>query len=305
MLGVKLYDPLFCDGKNLDLLQEVGVNTVYLGRNALVPAFVDNLKKRGMFCNIVEPVFLLDENDPHQLAVLKDGKPAHDDWVRFACPSDSQRLDQVRERILADIDAFDPNGVSLDFMRFFQFWEMTDPSAKSEDLPESCFCDRCREKMSAFASVSDWRQSVITDTARFLSSDIKVRKPGIKVGIHCVPWKLDMFDGSIRTKIGQNFTELSKIGDYLTPMIYHHMMHLEPSYVRSFMQDMARQDCRHIVPSVQVIQAYREEKMGIREFEEALDLALESPSEGAVLYKWEDLVADPERMEIVRSRFKG
>ena len=88
-------------------------------------------------------------------------------------------------------------------------------------------------------------------------------------------------------------------------MIYHHMMHLEPSYVRSFMQDMARQDCVHIVPSIQVIQAYRKEKMSVGEFEQALGYALESPSEGAVLYKWEDLAADPERMGIVRSCFKG
>ena len=32
-----------------------------------------------------------------------------------------------------------------------------------------------------------------------------------------------------------------------------------------------------------------------------LDLALQAPSEGVLIYKWEDLVDDPERMEIVKS----
>jgi hypothetical protein len=41
--------------------------------------------------------------------------------------------------------------------------------------------------------------------------------------------------------------------------------------------------------------------MSKEEFGEALGYALESPSKGVLLYKWEDLVDDSERMDIVKS----
>ena len=61
LYGVKLYDSRFCKSETVDLLQEAGFNTVYLGRDALVPAFTEELSARGLFWNIVEPVFLASE----------------------------------------------------------------------------------------------------------------------------------------------------------------------------------------------------------------------------------------------------
>lgn len=299
-IGAKLYDPSLCDDMNLDLMQELGFNTIFLGRDALVPSFTASLTKRGMFWNIVEPVFLLDEDDPNQLATLEDGRPAEDSWVRFSCPTDKEHLNQVRERIRRDIRDYNPPGLSLDFLRFFQFWEMTDPKATAESLPKSCFCDRCKDQQKHFNSVEDWRMYVITETARTLCSDIRDAVFGCTIGIHCVPWKQDMFDGAISKVIGQNFKVLSDIGDYLTPMIYHHMMHLQPSYVKEFLDDMYAQGCRHVLPSVQVREAYREEEMPSSEFREALELSLEKPSEGVVLYNWEELVSDRHRRDIVK-----
>ncbi len=299
-IGVKLYDPSLCDDENLDLIQGLGFNTVFLGRDALVPSFTAGMNKRGMFWNIVEPVFLMDDDDPSTLATLEDGRPAEDSWVRFACPSDADHLAKVRERIKGDIRDFDPPGLSLDFLRFFQFWEMTDPGSTLESLPRSCFCDRCRDRQKAYGSVGEWRVSVITETARALCEDIRQAGPGCRIGIHCVPWKRDMFDGAISKVIGQNFRVLSEIGDYLTPMIYHHMMHLSPSYVKDLLDDMYAQGCGNVLPSIQVRQAYREDEMGASEFRKALELSLEEPSQGVVLYKWEELVSDRHRMDIVR-----
>ena len=44
LYGVKLYAPQFCNSRTIDLLQEAGFNTVYLGRDALVPAFTSILQ---------------------------------------------------------------------------------------------------------------------------------------------------------------------------------------------------------------------------------------------------------------------
>ena len=298
LYGVKLYDSQFCRSETVDLLQEAGFNTVYLGRDALVPAFTEELSARGLFWNIVEPVFLASEGE--ELATLEDGSPASDSWVRFVCPTDPDHLNRVRERIASDIRTFNPPGVSLDFLRFFQFWEMTSPTADPQSLPKSCFCPRCR----AQRTLMDWRQNIVEQTALTLCSEIRQAKPEIRIGIHCVPWKRDMYDDAIRNVIGQNFGNLAEIGDYLTPMVYHHMMHQEPEYIREFLADMAGQGVTEILPSIQVRKAYREDEMSAEEFGEALGYALESPSNGVLLYKWEDLVNDSERLDIVRSMLR-
>jgi len=302
--GVKLYDPLFCNSENLDRMQDCGFNTVFLGRGALSKPFTQELTRRGFFWNIVEPVFLLQPEEKVS-AVLEDGKPAEDSWVRFACPTDAARVAEVSKRITADIREFDPPGVSLDFIRFFQFWETTDPHTAPGSLPQSCFCPRCREQQKKYPTVSGWRQDVVTETARRLCAGVRAQKRSVRIGIHCVPWTQDMFDGAIRGVIGQNLSVLSEIGDYLTPMIYHHMMRLETSYVRTLMKDLESQGCDRVLPSVQVKEAYREEKMGPEEFREALGLSLQGRSQGVVLYKWEDLARDSVRLEIARNTLRG
>lgn len=302
--GVKLYDPEFCDSRNLDLMEECGFNTVFLGRGALDKTFTEELTRRGFFWNIVEPVFLLQPDEPYGPATLKVGKPAVSDWVRFACPTDGVHLESVRRRITDDIRRYDPPGVSLDFIRFFQFWETTDPNAGAWELPQSCFCPRCTEQQKAFPTLGHWRRKLIETTAADLCATARGQKRDVRIGIHCVPWTRDMFDGAILEIIGQNFSVLSETGDYLTPMIYHHMMRLEPSHVRELLKDMESQGCAHVLPSIQVRQAYREDEMGADEFGKALELSLEGRSEGVVLYKWEDLAGDDRRLEIVRNTLK-
>ena len=303
LYGVKLYDSAFCNSRTADLLEETGLNTVYLGRDALVPAFTEELTRRGFFWNIVEPVFLASAGET--LATLEDGSPAADRWVRFACPTDQEHLTRVRQRILSDLREFSPPGISLDFIRFFQFWEMTVPGTDPAKLPRTCFCRRCRDQRELTGDPLSWRQIIVGQTAMMLCSEARVEKAPLRIGIHCVPWKHDMFDGAITSVIGQDFGNLSETGDYLTPMVYHHMMHREVSYISDFLQDMASQGCRDILPSIQVKQGYRTDVMQPEEFAEALDRALEGPSMGVLLYKWEDLADDDVRLGIVRSALKG
>lgn len=305
LYGVKLYSPAFCDSRNLDAMEECGINAVFLGRDALTPSFCAELNKRGLFWNIVEPVFLLDEHETRPAATLGDGTAAVDDWVRFACPSDGTHMDGVRRRLVEDIRTYNPPGVSLDFLRFFQFWETTAPDADRAALPQSCFCDECRKRMQACADAAEWRRTVVTSTAGELSGIARETEKGIRVGIHCVPWKRDMYDDAIRDIIGQDFTALALVADYLTPMIYHFMMRRESAYVREFILDMAAQGCTEILPSVQARQVYRQDKMDAREFAAVIDAALPDPSRGVLIYRWEDLADDRQRLEILRSALKG
>jgi len=305
MYGVKLYDKAFCTSQNLDLMQKCGLNTVFLGRGALVPAFTEELSIRGMFWNIVEPVFLIDEGESCNPAVLDDSSPAVDDWVRFACPSDKAHLDHVRKRITDDIDRFCPPGVSLDFIRFFQYWEMTDPHASLSDIRRSCYCQKCVAEASAFEDEGAWRKNVVERTASSLRALIGGKDEDIRVGIHCVPWTGSLFGGARMSVLGQDVSALKSIGDYLTPMVYHHMMHMDVSYVRALVEDMASEGCPSVVPSIQVREYYRTDPMGVSEFKKALENALESPSDGVLIYRWEDLATDAKRLDVLRSCLDG
>ena len=301
MLGVKVYDSSFCTDRYLDCLQELGFNTVFLGRGALSREACENLTGRGLFWNIVEPVFLVTEDEECTLATKKDGSPAEDDWVRFACPTDYSHLNSVRKRIETDIATFNPPGISLDFLRFFQFWEMTEPLANPRNLPRTCYCDRCKRQAKTFGTEALWRQALVTGTAIELSSLARACKNELRIGIHAVPWTRGLFDGARGEVIGQNFSSLATIADYLTPMAYHHMMHMPVSYISELLSDMKDEGCSHIVPSIQSKEAYRKDSLPVKEFGKALELALQKPSEGVLIYKWEDLCQDKERMEIAKA----
>ena len=305
MLGVKVYDSSFCTPAHLDRLQELGFNTVFLGRGVLKSSVTEDLSRRGLFWNIVEPVFLVDEDESCSLATLKDGSPAEDDWVRFACPTDPVHMNHVMERIRSDIQQFNPPGVSLDFIRFFQFWEMTLPSADPSQLPRACFCSRCRDSASSFDTYMHWRENVVNATATKLCSLARSMNEDLKIGIHAVPWTRTLFDGARMEILGQDFRALATIADYITPMVYHHMMHMPVPYIKELLADMAGEGRTFIVPSIQSKEAYRKDSMSPSEFSKALETALDSPSKGVLIYKWEDLSRDEKRLGIVKDTFKG
>lgn len=305
VLGVKVYDSHYCTDSYLDLMQESGINTVFLGRGALSRELCKNLTQIGLFWNIVEPVFLVTDDEPCILATKEDGEPASDDWVRFACPTDKDHMARVQSRIRDDIRTFNPPGVSFDFIRFFQFWEMTSPSSDPRKLPRTCYCPRCRNEASRFESEEKWRRSLITETAKNLSSLAKEESPSVRIGIHAVPWTKSLFDGARENVIGQDFCKLASLCDYLTPMAYHHMMHMDVSYIKDLLSDMAKEGCKHIVASVQSKEAYRTDTMDASEYEKALEYALSPNSEGVLVYKWEDLCTDKKRLGITKALFKG
>ncbi len=305
MLGVKVYDPSFCTSNYLDLMQDLGINTVFLGRSALNLEIAEEMTQRGLFWNIVEPVFLIVDDEDCRLATKDDGDPAIDDWVRFACPTDSVHLDRVRSRIESDIRTYNPPGISLDFIRFFQFWEMTVPGTDPMKLSRTCYCSRCRDLAEPFGSESAWRVDLVTNTAAELVALSKSLDSSLKIGIHAVPWTRTLFDGAREKVVGQNFCSLGEICDYLTPMAYHHMIRMPVSYIGDLVRDMADEGCPHIVPSIQSKEAYRTDAMDADEYGKALETALDAPSEGVLIYKWEDLCSDRNRLGMTKAVFRG
>ncbi len=80
----------------------------------------------------------------------RDGERAKDDWVEFACPSRARSSAQRRDRGGAgDRPPAASDGLSIDFIRDFVFWEMVGPDRDPADLPDTCYCVHC---LQAFAT---------------------------------------------------------------------------------------------------------------------------------------------------------
>jgi hypothetical protein len=327
VIGVKTYkldrplDGVFREWRAL------GINTVFasveLNRTA---EFRRLATENGIKRFVILPVFYDPDAlkaDPGLHAVTARGERAVDDWVTFACPS---REDFRKRKIASILDLVreaDPDGLSLDFIRHFVFWEMVYPDRKPESLPRTCFDDHCRRRFEKDTGIrvpqrlqrpadvagwidshhrerfTQWRSDLITSFVAETVTEARRIKPGIRINLHAVPWRRTDFEGAIRTVAGQDFPALSAHLDFLSPMTYAHMVKREPSWVHAVVEDLAAQSRAPILPSIQVEKTYLETPLSAAEFAESLREALRPPSAGVVFWSWEALERAPEKKALI------
>ncbi|MCK7483597.1 MAG: hypothetical protein M0C28_46145 [Candidatus Moduliflexus flocculans] len=147
IVGVKIYEHPGPFGPLVDEWRGLGVDTVFAGealaRNA---DFRGLLRSNGLALYLIFPVFQDPEAvkaNPGLAAVTAAGIPARDEWVEFVCPARedflARRIDELRRAVAA----VDPDVVSLDFIRYFVFWEKVAPDRTPASLPQTCFCPVC------------------------------------------------------------------------------------------------------------------------------------------------------------------
>ena len=108
--------------------KKLGINTVFcsieLFSNEGFRSFLEESKLKSF---IITPVFFDPEAlqmDTSLFAITKGGDKAKDDWVEFVCPSRKDFRKQKIEKITKLVEELDPDGISIDFIRHFVFWEM-------------------------------------------------------------------------------------------------------------------------------------------------------------------------------------
>ncbi len=330
IVGVKIYDTgrdlreLFADWRDL------GVDTVFAGEElASRDGFRALAEETGTNLFVIFPVFFAPDElagDPDLWAVTADGAKAKEDWVEFACPSHTdfraRRVEEAREIVRR----LQPDGLSIDFIRDFVFWEMVAPDRDPTTLPDACYCAHCLQGFSVFSGVptlsippqpqraaawiaanaaEEWTRfkcDTITSMVEEIVSAVRGIDPDIVINIHIVPWRTTDYDGAITRIAGQDRAALGAVADYLSPMAYSFMLHRPPGWIASVVGDTARQASCQVLPSIQVSSAYREgESLTAAEFEAALRAALEPPSAGVVFWSWDHIEADPGRAESIRS----
>jgi hypothetical protein len=337
IVGVKIYerppgrnalDELFSEWKAL------GIGTAFAGEALAEDSeFRSKAAERGIDLFVIAPVFYNPKalaRDPDLYAVTSEGLPARDDWVQFVCPSRKEYRAQ-RTREIADlVRRLRPQGLSLDFIRHFVFWEKVHPSTPHGEIPNACFCRYCvsafaeRNGIRVPASMTDtretaawilehheaewteWKTELIDRMVEDIVREARSVDPALKINLHAVPWARTDFGGAILRNAGQDFSSLSRLGDYLSPMCYAHMLERPARWIHSMVVRLADESAAPILPSIQVGEAYRPGvAFTAAEFEEHLREALEPPSRGVVLWSWEALAKDPEKRRVVRAVLAG
>lgn len=329
MVGVKIYD---YQGSFDDLFAAwapLGINTAFVSETLAANATFRQLARdHGIDTFVIAPVFFNPEaleQDPDLFAVTADGHRAQDDWVQFVCPSRKTYREKRVQELVEWVRRLRPDGLSLDFIRHFVFWEMVDPETRAESLPNTCFCPHCLASFSTKSGVeipdvlrnteeiaswilahhepswTTWKIDLITSMVEEIVREIRKVDPTVKVNIHAVPWRRDDYAGAIRRVAAQDFTALSALADYLSPMCYSFMLERPPEWIHSVVQDLDASSTAAIIPSIQVKESYREdERLGEEEFDLCLREALKPPSQGVVFWSWNALAQEPDKQSVIR-----
>ena len=333
LIGAKIYEHNGPYKQLFEQWKQMGINTGFCSQELISdPEFMKEAREHKISTFVIFPVFfnaeVLDKS-PDLSAINRNGEAAAEEWVEFVCPSREDYHQQMVEHARHLVREHQPDGISIDFIRHFVYWEKVYPDRNPASLPVSCFDSVCLnhfqdetgisipDELSRTTKQADWilnnhedawttwRCQLITSMVEEIADAAREEKPDILVNVHLVPWAKADFNGAIKKVAGQDIRALAQISDYLSPMTYAHMVKQAPSWVHHIVEDVYMQTGGVILPSIQVGKAYLDTEFDLEEFRLTLEAALEAPSSGVVVWSWERLIAEPEKADLFKDIVKA
>ncbi|MFO7888853.1 MAG: hypothetical protein R6V04_00780 [bacterium] len=328
--GVKIYDFHHDFTHLFKQWKKVGINTAFVGLSLDSNKTFRKMAERYEIQRfLIVPIFYNPEflhKNPDYYAVTSTGKKAVDDWVEFVCPTRAEYKKRKIQFIKDIIRSSNPDGLSIDFIRYFVFWEMVYPDAEIDDLPLTCFCNQCIEKFCKDLNIdfpgnfeitekkkvsswilnnykkewTEWKCTIITEMVKEVVHAAREIKPDIFINLHAVPWRNQDYNNAVKTVAGQDFNALSDYVDCISPMCYNHMVKRPASWIHSVVMNIQEESAAAVLPSIQVSKAYLDEDFSPTAFKKALIFALHKPSRGVVFWNWERLASSSEKLSIVK-----
>jgi uncharacterized lipoprotein YddW (UPF0748 family) len=332
IIGVKIYD---YSGDITILFNEwtqLGINTVFVSPSLdSLPSFRKQAAKHLIKRFLIIPTFFDPKalkNNPELYAITEKGAPAKEEWVEFVCPNNSEyRKDKVAY-IVNLIKDLEPDGISIDFIRYFSFWEKIYPDRSPASLSNTCFDKTCLDKFQNDTGIkipesvhgtekiatwilknyadewTNWKCQTVTSMVKEIADAARAVKPSISINLHAVPWRYNDYDGAIKNIIGQNLVDLAPYVDFISPMCYHHMVKRETTWIHDVTKDIFEQTNNQILPSIQVSKAYLKNDLTVEEFKQALQQSLKFPSKGVVFWNWDAIAASADKKAVIHRYFK-
>jgi len=217
------------------VLKEYGFSSVVGHAPAKAAEF---FAQNGLDCYAVQGCFSIDESidSPENLCIDIEGNRTK--WFGSACPNSPAAIQKCLAEAKRIAAMPHLSGIMIDGARF-----ASPASAEGANAFFTCFCGHCQARMAEFgylpqkimASVSalytrefnldahrsgilDWlefRRRVITRHLTDYVVTIRAANPALKIGMY-------LFAPSIAPLVGQSYCDLSKIFDFLSPMLYRH-----------------------------------------------------------------------------------
>jgi len=329
IIGVKVYDTKFQNIPEMfDDWKTLGINTVFADTSFFnIQEFSKLAKENNIKTFAIVPTFYNPDylkKHPASYAITSKGEIAKEDWVEFVCPSNKDYIKYHLNKINKIVQDFKPDGLSIDFIRHFLYWEMIYPDKDPNSLPNTCLCENCMKEFQQSCNISipdeknspeliyawinahyknewiNWKCGIITKMVNKIVHNAKIIKPDIIINLHVVPFTRNDFGNAIKYIVGQDLKSLSSYVDYFSPMTYSHMVKREPGWVNLIVNDVSKISGRNVLPSIQVSREYLSEKVSGELFKKNLQEALKKPSGGVVFWSWEKLKTSPEKFKIVR-----
>lgn len=206
------------------------------------------------------------------------GNPSRDPqagWLAFVCPARREYRKARTAAIVNQVRELRPDGLSLDFIRYYIYWEKVPPGKSGNSIEKFCFCDHClrlmttelglrfppeltaREAKAAWvlANYRDrwtaWKCETIAGMVRDTVRAARHVIPGLRISLHGVPWFEHEYDEGLRVVAGQDLKKLAPYVDVFGPMCYFQMLQRRPEWVHDVVVDYSRLTGKAVLPSLQ------------------------------------------------------
>ncbi|MBN1185591.1 MAG: hypothetical protein JXB49_25115 [Bacteroidales bacterium] len=333
IIGVKIYEYSGDYDALAQKWEEAGINTAFVSTSlAANDTFRQALRKHHIPVFIIFPVFQNPEflkEDSSIYAITDKGEKARNDWVEFVCPSRAGYRNSKTAELAGLVKRYDPDGISIDFIRHFVFWEMIYPDRTPESIDRACYCDNCLAEFSYkqgidlpdtcvstpqkarfiasnyAAQYDSFRCFLVTTMVKDLAETAKDIKPTLKISVHAVPWREGDFGGANIRVAGQDLAQIAPYADFISPMCYSQMLKRDAAWISSVVADMDKRAPGKILPSIQVYPYYIDDAFTAEDFRLCMDAALDEPSRGVVFWSWPLLEKEKRRIEVVGEEVKN
>lgn len=339
ILGAKVYRSVRETKALVEFAKSLGLNTLFVG-DELVNSLPlrEQCRAAGLKYFLIIRTFndpAAAKADPTLVSVDREGRSARRGGDVMICPSRADFRRAKREQIRAAIQRLEPDGVTLDYFRFFIYWEGVDPRTGPVDFPAFCFDRSCLQEFLTSTGLKlrrrtvadsldanrglideiwgehreawyEWRVKRVAENAREITGSIRREFPGLRIVLHAVPWTRDEFGGARQKIVGQDFRLLVPFFDYVSPMAYSALTRHGPGWVGKLDRELLTEvPAGKLLPSVEVgPDGPQFPPMPPTYYESDLKAALASQT-GVVLYHLELLLNDSEKQAITQRTIKG
>lgn len=278
--------------------------------------------------------------DPGLRAVGSDGEPIEKiDWYIGIPPSMQSLVDRKVAAIEKAVEALEPDGVFLAFMRWPNFWELWMPRHRRQDFLEYSYDAMTLARFEQEAGVdlsgrqaahaaqwieesardawTDWKCGVVEDVIRQVRTASQRIKPDTRIMLNTVPFGADDYDGAQEKVFGQRFETLADVVDVFEVMTYHQILKRPTDWIPQIGSEVKARSGRKTVCTLQATPLYlegmhaaenRSPTLDVEEFGRAVQsVAAAQDVDGVVVFLWSDFLGqvyhhnDSRRVDILRA----